>query len=154
MPSQPRSPSLRENAGSTLDCHESTCGVKFPAARSTARNSRTSARTCSAAAEDGAGANAKEFPLMRARSRQGLYYRGIRHAAALAHGLQSVARTLPSQLVDQGGHQPGTCRAQWMAEGNGTAEHVGKVVLRASLAHPGDHHGSEGLVDLEQVNVC
>src|SRR5919112_680248 len=56
MPSQPRSPSLRENSGSTPDSQVSTWVVKLPAASSAARNSRTSSRTCSAAADRGAGA--------------------------------------------------------------------------------------------------
>ena len=64
IPSQPRSPSLREKAGSTPESHVSTCVSKVPAASSAARNSRTSARTCSAASDRGAGARVNEL-LMR-----------------------------------------------------------------------------------------
>src|SRR3954451_18591966 len=67
MPSQPRSPSLRENAGSTPDSQVSTWVVKLPAASSAARNSRTSARTCSAASDRGAGASVKELLLILRR---------------------------------------------------------------------------------------
>src|SRR4051794_3212195 len=66
MPSQPRSPNLRENAGSTPDSQVSTWVVNEPAASSSARNSRTSARTCSAASDRGAGASVNDEELMRA----------------------------------------------------------------------------------------
>src|SRR4051794_13193848 len=66
MPSQPRSPSLRENAGSTPDSQVSTWMLNEPAASSSARNSRTSARTCSAASDRGAGASVNDEELMRA----------------------------------------------------------------------------------------
>src|SRR4051794_29257271 len=64
MPSQPRSPSFFENAGSTPDSQVSTCVRNVPAASSAARNSRTSPRTCSAASDRGAGASVNEL-LMR-----------------------------------------------------------------------------------------
>src|SRR3954454_9844271 len=64
MPSQPRSPSFLENAGSTPDSQVSTCVVNEPAASSVARNSRTSSRTCSAAADRGAGASVNEVLLI------------------------------------------------------------------------------------------
>src|ERR671921_2354861 len=67
IPSQPRSPSLRENAGSTPESHVSTCVVKPPAASSPARNSRTCARTSSAASDGGAGARVSGL-LMRCDS--------------------------------------------------------------------------------------
>src|SRR3954463_4314652 len=57
MPSQPRSPSLREKAGATPDSQVSTCVLNEPAASSSARNARTSDRTCSAASDRGAGAS-------------------------------------------------------------------------------------------------
>src|SRR3954469_13802796 len=66
MPSQPRSPSLRENAGSTPDSQVSTWVVNEPAASSCPRNSRTSARTCSAASDRGAGASVNDEVLMGA----------------------------------------------------------------------------------------
>src|SRR5215211_816056 len=65
MPSQPRSPSFREKSGSTPDSQVSTCVVKDPAASSSARNARTSSRTCSAAADRGAGASVNAELLMR-----------------------------------------------------------------------------------------
>src|SRR5215207_9361099 len=65
MPSQPRSPSFFENAGSTPDSHVSTWLSNVPAARSAARNSRTSSRTRSAASDRGAGANVNELLLMQ-----------------------------------------------------------------------------------------
>src|SRR6476646_8213761 len=76
MPSQPRSPSLRENAGSTPESQVSTWVSNVPAASSAARNSRTSARTCSAASDGGAGASVNELLLMRR------FYRGPPYPAA------------------------------------------------------------------------
>src|SRR3954452_9960570 len=70
MPSQPRSPSLRLNAGSTPDSQVSTWVVKVPAASSAARNSRTSARTSSAAADRGAGASVNELLPMQCSPRR------------------------------------------------------------------------------------
>src|SRR3954465_11368920 len=67
MPSQPRSPSFLENAGSTPDSQGSACVVNEPAASSAARNSRTSARTCSAASDRGAGASVNELLLILRR---------------------------------------------------------------------------------------
>src|SRR4051794_41684489 len=66
MPSQPRSPSFFENAGSTPDSQVSTCVRNEPAASSCPRNSRTSARTCSAASDRGAGASVNDEVLMGA----------------------------------------------------------------------------------------
>src|SRR3954447_7127628 len=70
MPSQPRSPSLRLNAGSTPDSQVSTWVVKLPAASSASRNSRTSARTSSAAADRGAGASVNELLPMQCSPRR------------------------------------------------------------------------------------
>src|SRR4051794_718607 len=70
MPRQPRSPSLRLNAGSTPDSQVSTWVVKLPAASSAARNSRTSARTSSAAADRGAGASVNELLPMQCSPRR------------------------------------------------------------------------------------
>src|SRR3954453_235294 len=64
MPSQPRSPSLREKAGSTPDSQVSTWVVNEPAANSSARNARTSERTCSAASDHGADASVNDEVLM------------------------------------------------------------------------------------------
>src|SRR4051794_3632211 len=70
MPSQPRSPSLRLNAGSTPESQVSTWVVKLPAASSSARNARTSSRTCSAAADRGAGASVNELLPMQCSPRR------------------------------------------------------------------------------------
>src|SRR6185312_17056490 len=64
IPSQPRCPSLRENSGSTPESQVSTRVANVPAASSAARNSRTSARTRSAASDLGAGAGVNAVLLM------------------------------------------------------------------------------------------
>src|ERR1700712_3992728 len=88
MPSQPRSPSLRENSGSTPASQVSTCVVKVPAASSAARNSRTSRRTCSAASDLGAGAR-------------------VRVLLLLTSGLPTSAGFPPSVLQQPQGAPPG-----------------------------------------------
>src|SRR3712207_4462300 len=42
--------------------------------------------------------------------------RGVRHAAALAHGLEAVAAAGPVELVDERGHQLGARAAERVAE--------------------------------------
>ena len=100
MPSQPRSPSFLENAGSTPDSQVSTCVLKEPAASSAARNSRTSTRTASAASDRGAGASVNGLLLTASRST------GCRIPP---HG-RSVLRRPPGQfpqlLDDVAGHRP------------------------------------------------
>src|SRR6266487_4169452 len=44
---------------------------------------------------------------------------GVGHAAALAHGLQTVLTTVGRHAVDEGGHQPGAGRAEGVADGDG-----------------------------------
>src|SRR5215218_9029699 len=112
MPSQPRSPSLRENAGSTPDSQVSTCVLKVPAASSAARNSRTSARTASAASEDGAGASVSGLLIPR-------FYRdaaGRRSPGSLLGGV--TRRRAAGQLPELGDHLAGH-----RAEGGQRARH-------------------------------
>src|ERR1700743_1652884 len=47
MPSQPRSPTRRENSGASVSSRLGLCGSKVPAAISSARNFRTSLRSFS-----------------------------------------------------------------------------------------------------------
>src|SRR3954468_7394644 len=47
MPSQPRSPTLREDSGASLSSRFGLNGEKVPAAISSARKARTSLRSCS-----------------------------------------------------------------------------------------------------------
>ena len=73
--------------------------------------------------------------------------------AALAHGLQSVAAPRALEFVEQSGHQPATRGAQGMPECDGAPVgiHLGKV--ESAFLLPGEHHRSEGLVDLDHVDV-
>src|SRR6266446_4405564 len=75
--------------------------------------------------------------LITAASRsQSLNNRHIRHAAAFAHGLQSVALVLLLQRIHQGGHQLGAGAAQRMAERDGAAIDVEPRGVRAGGLQP------------------
>src|SRR6476620_10374471 len=109
MPSQPRSPSFFENAGSTPDSQVSTCVRNEPAASSAARNSRTSARTCSAASDRGAGASVNELllilrrvpdPLFRSPARSALVPRTA--AGELAELVDHVIRDIAQRIQRAG----------------------------------------------------
>src|SRR6266576_6756938 len=62
---------------------------------------------------------------------QPLHNRHIGHAAALAHGLQTVALVALLERVDQRGHQLGAGAAQGMTERNRTAVDVELCRVRA-----------------------
>src|SRR5579862_302947 len=77
----------------------------------------------------------------------------VRLSAALAHGLQTVACAAPLELVQQRRHEARAGRAERVAEGDAAAVHVDAREVRVELALPGEHHGGERLVDLDQVDV-
>src|SRR3954449_7731825 len=98
MPSQPRCPSLRENAGSTPDSQVSTWVLNEPAASSAARNSRTSARTCSAASDRGAGASVNDEVVMDRTLPEGAADGPVRSGARLVLGRRPAGER--AQLAD------------------------------------------------------
>src|SRR6266536_172787 len=79
---------------------------------------------------------------------------GVGHAAALAHGLQTVLNTFGRHAVDEGGHQPGAGPAERVADGDGAAARVEPVRVGAGLGQPGQRHRGERLVDLERADVA
>src|SRR4051812_45087293 len=78
---------------------------------------------------------------------------GVGLAAALAHRLQPVAAAGALELVQQRRHQPGTGRAERVAERDRAAVDVDLGQVGAGLLLPREHHRREGLVDLDQVDV-
>src|SRR6476620_3624303 len=98
MPSQPRSPSFFENAGSTPDSQVSTWVSNVPAASSAARNSRTSARTCSAASDRGAGASVNELLLILGRVPDGSRP-SLRRSAVVLRGAPGELAELADHVV-------------------------------------------------------
>ncbi len=79
--------------------------------------------------------------------------RDVGLAAALAHGLQPVAATGALQFAEERRHQARPGGADRMAQGDRAAVDVDPLVGGPGLLHPGQHHGREGLVALEQVDV-
>src|SRR6266568_3898461 len=69
---------------------------------------------------------------------------GVGHAAALAHGLQTVLNTFGRHAVDEGGHQPGAGPAERVADGDGAAARVEPV--RASGVRPSSLALSEVII--------
>src|SRR3954471_22190441 len=86
-------------------------------------------------------------------SAQALDDRGVGHAAALAHRLETPAAAGALELVEQGGHQPATRAAERVPERDRAAIHVHLLHVRAVLLLPGQDDGRERLVDLDQVHL-
>ncbi len=71
----------------------------------------------------------------------------------LTHGLESVARAALLHRVDQGGHDPRSAAAQWVAERDAPPW---TLTLDRSTPVSAAHErttGGKGLVDLEQIYV-
>src|SRR6266446_5666736 len=77
----------------------------------------------------------------------------VRLAAALAHGLQAIARAAPFQLMKERRHEPGARRPERVPEGNRATVDVDPRGVRVQVALPGEHHRGEGFVDLNQIDV-
>jgi hypothetical protein len=77
----------------------------------------------------------------------------VRLPTAFAHGLQPVASLRSLEFVKQRRHQSRTCGTERMAESDGTAIHVHPGEVCVDLLLPRKHHGGEGFVDLDQVDV-
>src|SRR5712671_5317257 len=84
-------------------------------------------------------------------SAQALDDHGVGHAAALTHHLQAPAAVGALELVQEGGGEAGAGAAERVTEGDGTAVHVDLRHVGVVLLFPREHHGSERLVDLDQV---
>src|SRR5690606_21255212 len=78
---------------------------------------------------------------------------GVGQAAALAHGLEAVPAAGALELVEEGGGGRGAGAAVRVAEGDGAAVDVDLLHVRVELLLPGEDHGGEGLVALDQVDV-
>ena len=79
--------------------------------------------------------------------------RGVRHAAALAHGLQAESSADRVELVDEGSEQAGARRAESVPEGDRSSAWVESRGVRPELGGPGERHRRERLVDLVGVEV-
>jgi hypothetical protein len=74
----------------------------------------------------------------------------VGHAAALAHGLQAVSNTAGGHVVDQRGHQPGTGRAERVADGDGSAARVEPGRVGAGLGMQSSRAPATASVDGNQ----
>src|SRR5690606_14187248 len=74
-------------------------------------------------------------------------------AASTADRLESIASAATFQFIEQRGHQPGTTRAQRMAQGNCTAIDVQPIVTDAGFMHPGQRNSGKSLIDFKQINI-
>src|SRR5690349_9657942 len=79
---------------------------------------------------------------------------GNAHAAADAQGRHAVALLATLQLVDEGAEDHRAGGAERVAHGDGAAVDVGLLVrVVVQVAHQLERDRSEGLVDLEEVDV-
>src|SRR3954447_21327953 len=74
-------------------------------------------------------------------------------AAAAAHGHEPDLLVGALHLVQERGDEPGARRPQRVTEGHGPAVDVDPVHVGPELPPPGRDHGSERLVDLDEVDV-
>src|SRR6478735_9890031 len=77
----------------------------------------------------------------------------VRHAPALAHGLQAVAATRALQLVDERGREtrPGT--TQRVTQRDRAAVHVDLAHVGVQVVLPREHDRRECFVDLYEIHV-
>src|SRR4051812_10968664 len=86
-------------------------------------------------------------------SAQALDDGGVGQAATLAHRLQPVTAAGALQLVEERGHELRARAPERVTEGDGATVDIDLVHVGMVLLLPGQHHGGERLVDLEQVDV-
>src|SRR5674536_226063 len=94
--------------------------------------SRTPAVRTTSSCANGPSASPTSRTDATSRSEQ-LENGGVRHTAAFAHGLQSVANAVLPHVVDQRGHQPGAGAAERVAECDRAAVRVHRLHVGAGL---------------------
>src|SRR5674536_152692 len=114
--------------------------------------SRTPAVRTTSSCANGPSASPTSRTDATSRSEQ-LENGGVRHTAAFAHGLQSVANAVLPHVVDQRGHQPGAGAAERVAECDRAAVWVHRLHVGAGLDLPGLDHSGERLVDLDRADL-
>ena len=75
-------------------------------------------------------------------------------AAATAQGGGAGSAAAAAQFEGEGEDEPGAAHSDRVAEGDGAAVDVDPVRGQAEVPRGGEHDSSEGLVDLDQVQVA
>src|ERR1700687_5971280 len=77
----------------------------------------------------------------------------VRHAAALAHGLEAIATTVALQFVEEHGHEASARRAEGMTDRNCPAVDVDAAQIGPGLVLPGQDDAGKSLVDLDEIHL-